>query len=87
MAATVAATPKINKVFYALLDDAPGVLTKVGGTMYFMADTGDVTEIEPAHCPFLMPLGECGLSATQAVMDRMRGGAVWLATHRQMEVA
>ena len=83
-----ATTTKVNKAFYAFFDDTHGVLTKVHGTMYFLATvSGDITEIEPEHCPFLMPLGELGLSDTQALMDRLNGGAAWLATHRQMEVA
>jgi hypothetical protein len=80
-------TAKANvKAFYAMLDETHGVLTKVHGTMYFMSDAGEITEIEPQHCPFLMPLGEMGLCDTQALMDRMHGTAAWIATHRQQEV-
>jgi hypothetical protein len=76
------------KTFYAILDTTHGVLTKVHGTLVFLAtDSGAVTEIEPEHCAFLMPLGEVGLAETQALMDRLHGGAAWIATHRLMEVA
>lgn len=87
--ATVPATPtKVNKAFYAILDDTHGVLTKMHGTMYFMAtDSGDITEIEPEHCPFLMPLGECGLADTQQLMDRLHGGYAQLACTRNQEAA
>ena len=63
---TLPVPTKNVKAFYAFLDDTHGVLTKVHGTMYFMAtETGDITEIEPEHCPFLMPLGECGVANAQ----------------------
>jgi hypothetical protein len=75
------------KAFYAFLDDVYGVLTKVQGTMYFMADSGEITEIEPQHCPFLMPLGEVSLSETARTLDALHGGAARIATTRQMEVA
>jgi hypothetical protein len=85
---TLAVPTKNVKVFYAHLYDVSGVLTKVHGTMYFMAtESGDVTEIEPEHCPFLMPLGECGLADAAAALDNMHGGAAWIATHRAHEVA
>jgi hypothetical protein len=88
MAATVAASStKVNRAYYAWLDDVHGVLTKVHGTMYFMSDSGDVTEIEPAHCPFLMPLGELGLADCQQFMDRLHGGYAAIATSRLQEVA
>jgi hypothetical protein len=84
---TLPVPTKNVKAYYAFLDDTHGVLTKVHGTMYFMADSGAITEIEPAHCPFLMPLGEVRLCETQAMMDQLHGRAAWIATHRQMEVA
>jgi hypothetical protein len=85
---TLAVAEPNVKAFYAILDDTHGVLTKVHGTMYFMAsDSGDITEIEPEHCPFLMPLGEVGLAECQALQDRLHGGAAWIATHRLQEVA
>jgi hypothetical protein len=75
------------KAFYAILDETHGVLTKVHGTMVFMAsDSGDMTEIEPEHCPFLMPLGEIGLADTQRILDRLHGGAVGVCLTRAQEV-
>jgi hypothetical protein len=79
---TLPVPAKNVKAFYAWLDDQHGVLTKVDGTMYFMSDDGDITEIEPVHCPFLMPLGEVGLAETQALMDRLHGGAAAIACGR-----
>ncbi len=89
--ATVAASTTAHKparAYYAHLHDEAGALAKVDGTIYFMAsDTGALTAIEPEHCPFLTVLGEIGLCDTQAIMDKIHGGAAWIATHRQMEVA
>jgi hypothetical protein len=87
MATVAATTTKVNRPFYAILDDTHGVLTKVDGTMYFMSDAGDITEIEPAHCAFLMPLGEVGLADCQQVMDRLHGGYAQIACARNQEVA
>jgi hypothetical protein len=84
MAQTVAVSQtKVNRAYFAILDDTHGVLCKLGGTMYFMAtDSGEITEIEPAHCAFLMPLGECGLADTQAALDKMHGGYAAIACGR-----
>jgi hypothetical protein len=35
---------------------------------------------------FLTVLGEVGLSNAAQVMDRINGGAAWIATHRAQEV-
>jgi hypothetical protein len=68
---TVAEIPtprKPGKAFYAHLNDQAGVLAKVAGTIFFMAhETGDLTEIEPEHTPFLTVLGQVGLADTQRI--------------------
>jgi hypothetical protein len=87
MSTVPATSTKVNRAYFAFLDDTHGILTKIAHVMYFMSDAGDITEIEPQHCAFLMPLGEVGLAETQALMDRLHGGAAWIASHRQMEVA
>jgi hypothetical protein len=80
---TLPVPAKNVKAFYAILDETHGVLTKVHGTMYFMAsDSGDITEIEPAHCAFLMPLGEVGIAECQALQDRFHGGFAAIACGR-----
>jgi hypothetical protein len=65
MATVAATTPKSNKAFYAHLDDQAGALVKVHGTIYFLADTGAITVIEPAHINFLTVLGEIGMADCQ----------------------
>lgn len=86
MATTVAASTtarKPLKAFNAILDEDHGVLTKLDGTIYFLSDAGQLTEIEPAHCNFLTVLGEVGLSECQALMDRLHGGAAAICTSRE----
>jgi hypothetical protein len=79
---TQPAPRKPSKAFYCWLDDTHGILTRVDGIMYFLADDGALTEIEPQHCPFLMPCGEVGLADTQRLMDTMRGGLAAIACAR-----
>lgn len=68
------------RVYRAHLDESEGVLTKLDGTLYFLADvTNELTEVEPDMLPFLMVHGECGLAETQRLMDDMKGGLVALA--------
>jgi hypothetical protein len=84
---TLAQPTKPVKAFYAHLYDTHGVLTLLDGKLSFMAsDSGELTEIEPEMCAFLMPHGEVGIAETQAVMDRLRGGAARIACTRAQEV-
>jgi hypothetical protein len=87
MAATVAQTQPPRKVFRATLRDEAGVLAKVDGAITFFTDDGQIITIEPEDCVWLCVLGEVTLAETQALMDRMHGGAAWIATHRAQEVA
>jgi hypothetical protein len=75
------------KSFFANLYDEPGTLAKVDGELVFFADHGAITAVEPSDINFLVVLGEVGLSTTQRLMDRLHGGAAWIATHRSQEVA
>jgi hypothetical protein len=76
-----------QKAFYAHLDDQAGVLAKVGKALVFFGDDGAITTVEPSMIHCLTVLGEVGLADAQALLDRLHGGAAWLATHRAMEVA
>jgi hypothetical protein len=70
------------KAFYAILFDDHGILSKLGGQIYFFGDDGTIIEYEPDMCNFCTVLGEVGLSETQALIDRIHGGASWICTHR-----
>lgn len=75
---------KHGKVYYAILDEVHGVLMQdESGAIVFMADdTYALTTIEPAHLPFLMPLGEVGISEAAHLADIRRGGAAAIACSR-----
>ena len=75
------------KSFFAHLFDASGVLAKVDGELVFFSDAGAITTVEPSMINFLTVLGEVGLADTQRGLDRLHGGAAWIATHRLQEVA
>ena len=85
--ATVLETPaprKPLKVFRATLRDEAGALTKIDGEILFFNDvTGDIVTIEPEDCVWLAVLGEIGLADTQALMDRLHGGAAAVACSRE----
>jgi hypothetical protein len=75
------------KTFFANLFDESGTLAKVDNVLVFFADSGDITTIEPDMCNYLVVLGEVGVSNTQQIMDRLRGGAATITCSRQQEVA
>jgi hypothetical protein len=73
---------------YHFLGTTHGVLMKVDHVLYFVAtDSGDILEVEPEHCASVMTLGAVSLHTTQRILDELRGGAAWIATHRPQEVA
>jgi hypothetical protein len=76
-----------QKSFFAHLFDEAGVLAKVDGGLVFFSDAGDITPVEPSMINFLTVLGEVGMAEAAMLMDHLHGGAAWIATHRQMEVA
>jgi hypothetical protein len=80
-------SPTVNKAFYAHLYDEAGALTKVNDVIYFLADAGEITVIEPPDCTFLTVLGEIGVCDTQKMVDRLAGGFAAIACQRQMQVA
>jgi hypothetical protein len=85
--ATVPVSAQNRKAFRATICDEPGVLGVVDSTIYFFRDSGDIIEFEPEMAPWTCILGEVGLSEAQALADRRHGGASWIATHRDQEVA
>ena len=80
--ATLPETRPAAKAFYAHLYDEAGALTKVHGTLYFVTEAGDITEVEPEHTPFLTMLGAMTLADAQRIEDLMQGGAAAIACSR-----
>jgi len=85
---TATQTPsKSAKAYYAILDETNGALTKVHGTLYFVADDDSVTEVQPTMINFLVTLGEMTLSDAQHCADVVAGGPAAICTARTMQAA
>lgn len=84
---TPSTTPR--KVFNAHYYDEPGILFQhADGRILFLNEATDqLVTITPPDCNFLTVLGEVTLANDQRRIDRARGGAAAIATHRRMEVA
>ena len=85
MASVATPAPKSNNAFRATVYDQAGTLVKVDGQIWFMTED-DVVPFEVEMAPFTCVLGECGLADTQAVMDKLHGGAVGVCLTRRQEV-
>jgi len=75
------------KAFYCVLFDQNGMLSKLDGTIYFFGDDGSIVEYEPDMANYCTVLGEAAIADTQAIMDKIRGGAAAIACSRLQEVA
>jgi hypothetical protein len=83
---TLAVPAKNVKAFYGFLETEHGVFTMLDGVVVFMASETEELRVVERGMAWQM-CGEVGLSECQAVLDRMHGGAAWIATHRMQEVA
>jgi hypothetical protein len=63
-----------------------GTLAKIDGRVMFFSDDGRMVDVECDQFNFITVLGEIGLSETQALLDKLHGGAVGIALTRQQEV-
>ena len=84
--ALITATPPTRpRAYYAHLYDQSGMLTKLNGTIYFLADdTHAITKFEPEHINWCTVLGEVTTSQVQAMWDRINGGPATICTTRPM---
>ena len=82
MAATVA-QPTI-KAKYATVYDVPATIARVHGALYVLYADGRVEDFEVEMAPFTVVLGDVAVAETQAMWDRVSGGAVRIACERQM---
>jgi hypothetical protein len=86
--ATLPQPRTIRKAFRATLRDEAGAVSKIDEVIYFFNDvTGAISPIEVEDCAWLCVLGEIGVADTQALMDRLHGGAVGICLSRRQEVA
>jgi hypothetical protein len=86
--ATVADTTTQSKpkAFYAHYFDEPGALTKVAGSLYFVSDAGEVTEVALDTLNFLTVLGAMQMADAQRISDLMDGGYAGVACSREQGV-
>jgi hypothetical protein len=84
--AEITAARKVSKAFYAHLYEQEGAITKVNGIIYFVADDGDIVEVEPSMVNFLTVLGEMQTADAQRIDDLMHGGYAAVACNQEMGV-
>jgi hypothetical protein len=82
--ATVAQTPL--KAKYATVYDVPATIAKVNGALYVIYDDGRIEDFEVDMAPWTTILGDVAEAETQAMWDRVAGGAAAIACGRQLEV-
>lgn len=78
-------TPGKPSAYRALLYDEPGTLGKINGKIYFFGDDGRIIDFEVDMAPFTCVLGAVSIAETQAIVDRMNGGAVGICLSRGQE--
>jgi hypothetical protein len=83
--ATVAQTPL--KAKYARVYDEACTIAKVHDVLYVLYEDGRIEPFEVEMAPFTVVLGDVATSETQAMWDRVAGGAAMIACRRQQEVA
>jgi hypothetical protein len=82
--ATVAQTP--IKAKYATVYDAPATIAKVNDILYVIYEDGRIEDFEVEMAPFTVVLGDVATAETQAMWDRIAGGAARIACSREERV-
>ena len=82
--ATVAQTP--IKAKYATVYDAPATIAKVNDILYVIYEDGRIEPFEVEMAPFTVVLGDVATAETQAMWDRIAGGAARIACSREERV-
>ena len=82
---TVAQPP--IKAKYATVYDEPCTIAKVNQVLYVIYPDGRLEDFDVTMAPFTVVLGDVSVSETQAMWDRIAGGAAVIACSREMGVA
>ncbi len=82
---TVAQPP--IKAKYATVYDEPARIAKVNGALYVIYDDGRIVDFDVEMAPFTVVLADVVLSESQAMWDRIAGGAAMICCTRRQEVA
>jgi hypothetical protein len=75
------------KAKYATVYDEAATIAKVNDVLYVLYADGRIEDFSIEMAPFTVILGDVQTSETQAMWDRIGGGAARIACDRQMEVA
>jgi hypothetical protein len=75
------------KAKFVLVYDEPARIAKVNNTLLVIYDDGRIEDFAIEMAPFVVVLGDCSLSETQSMWDRINGGAAAIACSREMMVA
>ena len=70
------------KAKFATVYDAPARIATVNGALYVLYDDGRIESFAVEMAPFTVVLGDVATAETQAMWDRIGGGAAWICTHR-----
>ena len=71
-----------SKAKYATVYDEPATIAKVNGGLYALYPDGRVVDFEVEMAPFTVVLGDVVTSESQALWDRIAGGAAAVACRR-----
>jgi len=77
---TVAQAPIRAK--YATVYDEAATIARVNDVLYVIYPDGRIEPFEVEMAPFTVVLGDVATSETQAMWDRIAGGAAAICTHR-----
>ena len=81
------AQPTIKAKYATVYDEAVTIVRGQGGGLYVVYEDSRIEPFTVALAPFTVVLGDVSLAETQAMWDRVSGGAVRIACERLQEVA
>jgi hypothetical protein len=71
------------KAKYATVYDEPARIAKVNQALYVIYDDGRIEDFSIEMAPFTVVLGDVATAETQAMWDRISGGAAAIACSRE----
>jgi hypothetical protein len=72
------------KAKYAIVYSESATIAKVNNVLYVLYDDGRVEPFEIEMSPWITILGDVNVAETQAMWDRVAGGAAAICTSRTM---
>ena len=71
------------KAKYAMVYDIPATIAKVNGRYFVIYEDGRIEDFAIEMAPFTVVLGDVAVAETQAMWDRIAGGAARIACSRE----